>query len=209
MRSMSRIPTRRRWSIPAIPCPAILPRVVGAVDEHGRFSFTKTNAYSRNNGRAAILDNTNGANVIYTAGNAGQRWKSSAHGIIVARAANHDRGTKAARGPAGPEGRADARRQFQHHGLGLTADKIGKDTNFRGLTISNDVIYTTKGSGGTVSTRSTLSIRPGSTRTGKPLACPNAVVSAGSNNATLPTTPIYYDATKLQTLGVVPYNCAS
>jgi hypothetical protein len=29
--------------------------------------------------------------------------------------------------------------------LGDSADKIGKDTNFRGLTIFNNVIYTTKG----------------------------------------------------------------
>ena len=32
--------------------------------------------------------------------------------------------------------------------LGLAADKTGKDTNFRGLTIHNNVIYLTKGSGG-------------------------------------------------------------
>jgi hypothetical protein len=30
---------------------------------------------------------------------------------------------------------------------GLAADMIGKDTNFRGLTISDNVVYTTKGSG--------------------------------------------------------------
>ena len=32
--------------------------------------------------------------------------------------------------------------------LGTSADKIGKDTNFRGLTIFNNVVYYTKGSGG-------------------------------------------------------------
>ena len=46
-------------------------RVVAAVDEHGRFRFTKTNAYSGNNGRAAILNDKNGANILYTSGNAG------------------------------------------------------------------------------------------------------------------------------------------
>ena len=35
-------------------------RVVAQVDGHGKFHFTKTNAYSGNNGRAAILNNTNG-----------------------------------------------------------------------------------------------------------------------------------------------------
>ena len=32
--------------------------------------------------------------------------------------------------------------------LGDAADKIGKDTNFRGLTIFDNVVYYTKGSGG-------------------------------------------------------------
>ncbi len=32
--------------------------------------------------------------------------------------------------------------------LGDKADKIGKDTNFRGLTIYHNVVYYTKGSGG-------------------------------------------------------------
>ena len=40
-------------------------RVVAQVDQHGKFQFTKTNAYSGNNGRAAILNNINGA-TIYT-----------------------------------------------------------------------------------------------------------------------------------------------
>jgi hypothetical protein len=32
--------------------------------------------------------------------------------------------------------------------LGYSADKIGKDTDFRGVTIFNNVVYDTKGSGG-------------------------------------------------------------
>ena len=32
--------------------------------------------------------------------------------------------------------------------LGDKADKVGKDTNFRGLTVHNNVVYLTKGSGG-------------------------------------------------------------
>lgn len=56
---------------PTDPVPGSYSRVVAAVDQHGRFSFTKTNAYSGNNGRAAILNDKDG--VIYTAGNAGNR----------------------------------------------------------------------------------------------------------------------------------------
>jgi hypothetical protein len=53
---------------PTNPVPSQYYRAVAKVDQRGRFGFTKTNAYSGNNGRAAVL-NTAG-NVIYTAGNA-------------------------------------------------------------------------------------------------------------------------------------------
>jgi len=46
-------------------------RAVAQVDAHGKFHFTLTNAYSGNNGRAAIWNNSDGANFFYTAGNAG------------------------------------------------------------------------------------------------------------------------------------------
>jgi hypothetical protein len=36
-------------------------RAVAQVDQHGKLRFTETNAYSGNNGRAAILNNSNGA----------------------------------------------------------------------------------------------------------------------------------------------------
>jgi hypothetical protein len=47
---------------PTNPVPGSFYRVVADVDAHGRFHFTKTNAYSGNNGRAAILNDRNGAN---------------------------------------------------------------------------------------------------------------------------------------------------
>ena len=46
-------------------------RAIAQVDAYGNFHFTETNAYSGNNGRAAILNDSNGSNFIYTAGNAG------------------------------------------------------------------------------------------------------------------------------------------
>jgi hypothetical protein len=45
-------------------------RAVAQVDQRGDFHFTESNAYSGNNGRAAILNDTNGANLFYTSGNA-------------------------------------------------------------------------------------------------------------------------------------------
>src|SRR3984957_4223672 len=56
-------------------------RVVGQVDAHGKFHFTLTNAYSGNNGRAAILNDA--ANVIYTSGNAGNGSNPQPNGIII------------------------------------------------------------------------------------------------------------------------------
>ena len=58
-------------------------RVVAQVDEKGKFKFTKTNAYSGNNGRAAILNNSDGANLVYTAGNAGNGSNPQPDGIII------------------------------------------------------------------------------------------------------------------------------
>lgn len=37
-------------------------RAVASMDRWGNFTFTETNAYSGNNGRAAVLNNSNGAN---------------------------------------------------------------------------------------------------------------------------------------------------
>src|SRR3984893_5768100 len=56
---------------PTNPVPGSHFRVVAEVDAFGSFHFTKTNAYSGNNGRAAILNDKNGAKVFYTVGNAG------------------------------------------------------------------------------------------------------------------------------------------
>src|SRR5258706_15559016 len=83
MHSMSRIPIHRPWSIPPIPSPGSYSRVVAEVDARGRFRFTKTNAYSGNNGRAAILNDKNGANLVYTVGNAGNGGNPQPNGIIV------------------------------------------------------------------------------------------------------------------------------
>ena len=82
--------------------------------------------------------------------------------------------------------------------LGDAADKIGKDTNFRGLTVYDNVVYLTKGSGGNgVNTVYFVDT------TGK--ACPNGV-GLPEPGAPLPTSPIAYDPSLLQSKGVYPYN---
>jgi hypothetical protein len=169
-------------------------RVVADLGRDGRFdSFTPTNAYSGNNGRAAILNNA--ANVIYTAGNAGNGGNPQPNGIIVGAGAQI-----LSRSPGWfqPPGLPTPVGSFNITQLGDPADKIGKDTNFRGLTISNNVVYYTKGSGGNgVNTVYFIDT------TGK--ACPNGV-GLPQPGAALPTSPIAYNPALLQTQGVTPYN---
>jgi hypothetical protein len=105
------------------------------------------NAYSGNNGRAAILNNRDGANVIYTAGNARNGDDPQPEGIVLGAGAQI----------ITPETRAIVAQQpglptpvasFNITQLGAAHDKLGKDDNFRGLTIFDDVLYYTKGSAG-------------------------------------------------------------
>src|ERR1700731_414669 len=189
---------------PTNPVPGTDYRVVEPVNKHGRFSFTKPKLYSGNNGRAAILNDKDGANVIYTAGNAGNGGNPQPNGIIVGAGAQiltAEHKALVAQDPGLPTPVGS----FSISQLALKADKVGKDTNFRGLTIFNKVVYTTKGSGGNGINTVYFIDTTGFDATGKPLACPNGVGLPGAN-ATLPTQPIFYDATKLQTLGVTPYN---
>jgi hypothetical protein len=189
---------------PTNPVPGSNFRIVAEVDAHGRFHFTKTNAYSGNNGRAALLNDKNGANVVYTAGNAGNGANPQPNGIIIGagmQILTPERTPLAAQnsGLPTPVG------SFNITQLGFKADKIGKDTNFRGLTAFNNVVYTTKGSGGNGINTVYFIDTTGFDANGKPLACPNGVGLPGAT-ATLPTTPIFFDATQLPTKGVVPFN---
>src|SRR5262249_13882145 len=66
---------------PTNPVPGQNYRVIAKVDRQGKFHFTKTNAYSGNNGRAATLNDSNGASLLYTAGNAGNGGNPQPDGI--------------------------------------------------------------------------------------------------------------------------------
>ena len=172
-------------------------RAVAQVDAKGKFKFTETNAYSGNNGRAAVLNNTAGASVFYTSGNAGNGGNPQPDGIIVGAGAqiiNPETKALVAQNPGSPTPVGS----FSITQLGDAADKVGKDTNFRGLTIFNNVIYTTKGSGGNgINTVYFIDT------TGQ--ACPSGV-GLPQSSATLPTSGIPFDPTLLQTEGVTPYN---
>jgi hypothetical protein len=121
-------------------------RAVAQIETLGSFHFTLTNAYSGDNGRAAILDNSAGANLFFTAGNAGNGNNPQPAGIILGAGAQimtPETGAEAAQSPGTPTPVAS----FNVTQIGDKLDKVGKDTNFRGLTIFNNVLYYTKGSG--------------------------------------------------------------
>jgi hypothetical protein len=174
-------------------------RAVAQVDAHGKFHFTETNAYSGNNGRAAIMNNSNGANVLYTGGNAGNGGNPQPDGIIIGAGAQiMDPQTRAeiAQRPSLPTPVAS----FNITQIGQPQDKIGKDTNFRGLTIFNNVLYYTKGSGSN-GVNTVYFVDPTLT------ACnDNNGIGLPTAGASLPTAPLAYDPTLLQTKGLDPNN---
>ncbi len=172
-------------------------RVVAQVDQNGGFHFTKTNSYSGNNGRAAILNDAAGSNVVYLAGNAGNGANPQPNGIIVGAGAQILTSStlpESAQVPGAPEPVGS----FNITQLGNAADKTGKDTNFRGLRIHNNVVYFTKGSGSNGINTVYFVDTTGT-------ACPNGV-GLPSPSAVLPTMPIAYSTATLQSLGVTPYN---
>lgn len=96
-------------------------------------------------------------------------------------------------GPPAPVG------SFNITELGGKAAKIGKDDNFRGLTIFNNVLCYTKGSGGNgVNTVYFLDT------TGK--ACPNGAGRPAAG-ASLPAVPLSYDPGTLQANGLPSNMC--
>ena len=173
-------------------------RAVAQVNADGLFQFTETNAYSGNNGRAAIQNDSRGVDLLYTAGNAGNGANPQPNGIILGAGSqilSPANAPQAAQEPGAPTPVAS----FSVTELGAKADKIGKDDNFRGLTIFNDVIYFTKGSGSNgVNTVYFLDT------TGS--ACPNGV-GLPAPGAKLPAAPLAYNAANLKTVGLPNNMC--
>ncbi|MDR3416961.1 MAG: hypothetical protein P4L83_12310 [Nevskia sp.] len=126
-------------------------RAIGTIDAYGNLTVTPTNAYSGNNGRAAILANGN----YYTVGNGGNGSGTPPTSIVQSTGVQ-----MLAQGSSGPgttvvgvqQGTPGSSKGFQYGysvtQQGDTADKSGKDNNFRGETVFNNTLYVTKGSGG-------------------------------------------------------------
>lgn len=119
-------------------------RAVAEVDANGNLSVTDGNAYSGDNGRAAIKG---GNGMYYMAGNdnSGNLSKKQLTitpiGIELINATGAETLAPGGMPPVPPSIGMIGRLLFG-------SDKPGKDTNFRGLTISDNTLYVSKGSGG-------------------------------------------------------------
>jgi len=176
-------------------------RAVADVNRAGQFQFTETNAYSGNNGRAAFLNRSNDS--IYTVGNAGNGSNPEPQGVV------EGAGSQILAPSTLPEsdqtpGAPTPLGSFNILQLpaNTKADKSAKDNNFRGLTVSNGVIYMTKGSGSNgIDTVYFLDT------TGT--SCPGTGVGLPSPDATLPSASTWVSpafSTNDATLGLTAKN---
>jgi hypothetical protein len=169
---------------PTNPVPGTDYRVVAAMSDRGRFHFTLTNAYSGNNGRAAILNNL--GHVFYTAGNAGNGSGTQPTGVVLGAGAQIMTPSREPESDQTP-GLPTPVGNFNISQLKLKPDKLGKDDNFRGLTVFDNVLYYTKGSGSNGIDTVYFVDTTGN-------ACPDGV-GLPAANATLPTAPFTFDPT--------------
>lgn len=129
-------------------------RAVAQVDFYGNVQVTPSDAYSGNNGRAAVLAGGN----YFTVGNAGNGSPDGAGMELLSDDTGLQLLAPGAGGSSTPVGYAygtpGATTGYQHGfsiaTLGFPADTSGKDMNLRGLTYNpfNSTLYVSKGSGG-------------------------------------------------------------
>jgi hypothetical protein len=123
--------------------PAAYYRAVAEVDADGHLKITPGNAYSGDNGRAAIKG---GNGLYYMAGNdnsgnlSKKQVSTTQDGIDLVNATGAELLQPGQEPTLPPNIEMIGRLEFG-------TDKPGKDTNFRGLTIFNNTLYVSKGSG--------------------------------------------------------------
>ena len=124
-------------------------RAVAEVNADGHLQITEGNAYSGNNGRAVFKANS----TYYVTGNDNNGGLSSSQltgtqiGINLVTSTGAELLFPGQTTPAPPN--INKIGDFEVTQVGFTKkDKAGKDNNFRGLTIFNNTMYVTKGSGG-------------------------------------------------------------
>jgi hypothetical protein len=120
-------------------------RAVAEVDADGHLSITDGNAYSGDNGRAAIKA-SNGLYYMVGNDNSGNIGKKqlplTVAGFELINATGAELLIPGLTPPVPPNIGMIGRLEF------LSSDKPGKDTNFRGITIFDNTVYVSKGSGG-------------------------------------------------------------
>jgi hypothetical protein len=184
-------------------------RGVAQIDHSGSLQVTESTAYSGNNGRAVVLNNTNGASAYYMAGNAGNGGNPQPAGIILGAGAQFlfpGQSPLLLPSPLGSFSITQLKDPNNPPNF-YAPDKVGKDTNFRGLATFGQVIYLSKGSGGNGINTVYFVDTTG-------LACTSASATPGIglplSGATLPTTPTFFsnltDAASLQNNGLLPTN---
>ena len=131
-------------------------RVAGDVNGDGAMTFTETNSYTGDNERAVLLDNAD--NEFFAAGNDNNGYYGKkgappipttmvdATGAQLYPESFQSEGTQTSAGgdPTDLMGTFNIAWLPQYS---TVSDKPGKDTNFRGLTEHDNVVYYTKGSG--------------------------------------------------------------
>jgi hypothetical protein len=142
------------------PVQLTVPRAIGQVDlSTGQLQVTAVNAYSGNNGRAAVL--VNGS--YYMTGNSGN---GNGNGTSLSQLSDNTGVQRIAAGASGnttPVGAVQGtfgsstgyQRGFSlsqlpdpaNPGHKYAPDKTGKDDNFRGMTVFNNTLFVSKGSG--------------------------------------------------------------
>ena len=135
-------------------------RAIGTVNlSSGNLTVTNVNAYSGNNGRAVVQANGQ----YYMVGNAGN---GSGNGSTLSKLSDNTGVQSIAVGSSGnttavgiAQGTSGSSTGYQRGfslaqlpnpatpGQNYVADKTGKDNNFRGMTVFNNTLYVTKGSG--------------------------------------------------------------
>jgi hypothetical protein len=125
-------------------------RSVAEVDSRGQLRITEGNAYSGNNGRAAIKANW----MYYMTGNDNNGGLSKTQltttqvGVDLVNSTGAELLVPHQAPPTPPNITKIGDFEVTQPSVGYkTADKPGKDNNFRGLTIFNNTMYVTKGSG--------------------------------------------------------------
>ena len=136
--------------------PAIYQRAIVQLNGDRSFLVASVNAYRGNNGRAAILNDRYGQNIYYTVGNAGNGSGTEPTDIVDNTGVQIAQPNIAETTVVGvQQGTPGSKNGFQY-GYSVTqygsppysADKSGKDDNFRGERIFHDTLYVSKGSGG-------------------------------------------------------------